>query len=80
LHDRLFFEFFSRSLAAQALRAILGKRGEKFGITIGRVTELAEYQPGFKIKAIEYKQHFRSTIIEEIPPTDKAQAYLKRMR
>ncbi len=49
-------------------------------ITIGRSTESAGYQPEFKLKKIGYKQHFRQTRIAENLTTDKAQAYLRRMR
>jgi len=51
-----------------------------WSITVRNHTGLAKNKLGFKINQIESKQHFCSTNIEEIPPTDKAQAYLKRMR
>lgn len=51
-----------------------------WGITVCQVTELAEDKPGFFIKKIEYKQHFRSTkIAKKITPANQIQAYLKRM-
>ncbi len=50
-----------------------------WSITVRKNTGLARDKPRFKINQIKYKQHFRSTNIEEIPPTD-TQAYLKRMR
>lgn len=51
-----------------------------WGMTVCKTTGLAGNKPEFKINQIEYKQHFRSTKTEEIPTTDKAQAYLKKMR
>ena len=52
-----------------------------WGITVRNNTGLAGDKPGFKIKKIEYKQHFRLTqIAKKITPTDQVQAYLKRMK
>jgi len=52
-----------------------------WGITVRNNTGLAGDKPGFKIKKIEYKQHFRFTqVAKEIPTIEQVQAYLKRMK
>ena len=52
-----------------------------WGVTVFNVTYAAKPEPVLATKTVEYKQHFHTTNIpKEIPTTNPAQAYLKKLK